>query len=990
MRTGIYWGLLLLLAAGAWGQEFSLNQATQQHPLLRRERPPYKNYAINNFINYPDHTWMSPASNEARGGVGVDRPHAFWSPTGDYLMTGYDLFTWVERRQPEQRSGSALFKDWAGWAQVFDHMAVVRDGYAGWGYSVIVGDGLIARFTPLTLSKTDFYGVRLDVALPYLKFTALSSRIDRPNRDSISHSQNVGQIEVDLSTLLVGGRAQADLGALRIGVNGVNLHAYNSRQPDNTLKGQLRQHRRSTLSQPLFEWLIVRVTDDAPTDGRGGAVIQEVQLIVNGQARPDLQAQVIRHRADVPSQVGRTLTTGAFLPKQYNRVTSGDSGEIRSYREREVPLYADYSYRLAHEEGKDVSKSTHLEGLLANFALETPAEVHRVDGEEELVYVFHLSDEPYVESVEVEAVVGNDYRVEWAGIHLNPRSATAAKFEERFRSTFYRTALRARGRGEDGSNLRRVRFEVGKNTAIFTYSADLHLALPGLEVSGKYARSAVYGRYPAHMEEDFLPTAGRHFAHRGAAYFANATHWFGRGRVGVEYFAMKPDFATEMQTFLPKDSSHDTAGGFPGYSPYSGLTNNTMIWRLVQDNEDGDRWPDFSVGNILGSPVIHEGGAALTRDGDGVFPGQDADQDGIVDTDRNFNATPYYEETFLMYEVEPNEYAYGLDRNHNDEPDHREDDWEPDYPYDADQGGYHLFGQVDLSRHWSLGVGRYKVKGLASGGRNRSLYALVSYRREGIGRRLFFDHHFRRVEDDIPDEFTEFDRENRFVNTNPDNRKFNGLLRRPAAGSIARRDLLFYQDSYVDETYLEGRLRPWSTLNLVQQLRLRLNWQQGGRLYNGRFQRERRVDFWTVVSRADYTYQRGKLKVVPQLKFLLLRLKDQQADKVLRSEYRVIPILKIAYPLMRRTTLQAGFQGWGPLPYRVENRAQPHESFEQRTIVASVMNRSRYLGYDLHTIIGFQQRQIQFDDPFQPFLEFDEWQFYVRGLVGFTEFGPMM
>ena len=229
-----------------------------------------------------------------------------------------------------------------------------------------------------------------------------------------------------------------------------------------------------------------------------------------------------------------------------------------------------------------------------------------------------------------------------------------------------------------------------------------------------------------------------------------------------------------------------------------------------------------------------------------------------------------------------------------------------------------------------------------------------------------------------------------FVLDFPDIVSSYGLLRQPAAGSIARPDLLFYQDSYVDETYLEGRLRPWSTLNLVQQLRLRLNWQQGGRLYNGRFQRERRVDFWSAVSRVDYTYQWGKLKVVPQFKFLLLRLKDQQADQVLRSEYRVIPILKVAYPLMRRTTLQAGLQGWGPLPYRVENRAQPHKSFEQHTTVVSVMNRSRYLGYDLHTIVGFQQRKKEFDDPLQRLREFDEWQFYVRGLVGFTEFGRLI
>ena len=82
------------------------------------------------------------------------------------------------------------------------------------------------------------------------------------------------------------------------------------------------------------------------------------------------------------------------------------------------------------------------------------------------------------------------------------------------------------------------------------------------------------------------------------------------------------------------------------------------------------------------------------KDLDGVFLGQDEDNDGIVDTDRNFNGIPDYDETFMMYRVEPNEYVYGLDRNHNDEPDQREDDWVADYPYDPDQRGFHLFGQV--------------------------------------------------------------------------------------------------------------------------------------------------------------------------------------------------------------------------------------------------------------------------------------------------------
>ena len=69
--------------------------------------------------------------------------------------------------------------------------------------------------------------------------------------------------------------------------------------------------------------------------------------------------------------------------------------------------------------------------------------------------------------------------------------------------------------------------------------------------------------------------------------------------------------------------------------------------------------------------------------------------------------------------------------------------------------------------------------------------------------------------------------------------------------------VLLYQDSYVNETYLEGHLNPWSSLNLVHKLRLRLNWQQGGGLPGGTSQRARRLDYWTLVSRADYTWQLG-------------------------------------------------------------------------------------------------------------------------------------
>ena len=974
---------LALIAWATAGAEESARPALSEvvggRPFLLYERQPYRNFAFDNFTQYPDHTWGARAVGGQIGvSMGLDRQQDLYDPMGNYLAQGFDLFSWIERRQPEQLYGSELFKDWSAWQHVFTNVVVGRDGYGGWGYSAFVGDGLMARFTPLTLSKTDLNGLRLDLSLPRVKVTALGSRIARPNRESYLFSENVGEVEVNHSTLLLGTRILADLGHLRLGLNGVNLHPYDSTRPGNSMKGRLRNHPRANLAQPLYQWLLVRIADDAPEDGRGGAVVQDVRLILNGRGRPDLQPRVVRHRAATPSQVGRTLSSGDFLPVFYQTI----SGPGDYYRESEIPLYADYLYLLEHTGGADVAKATHLPGLLENFSLENTGTILRADGDEQLIYLFDISREPHVESLEVEAVLGNDYRVEWAGVYLTPGNESAANLEQRYSSTFFRPALRARGSVKDGSNLRRVRFEVGENTAIFTYGADLNLQLPGLEVSGEYARSTLYRRYPAHMEGNPLFDSSPRFTHRGSAWFVNALHWFGHGRVGAEYFSMNPDFTTRMETYLPRDFGYRSSRG---YSPHAGLANSTIIWRLVQDNEDGDRYPDILLGNVLGSPQ------AGAKDLDGVFLGQDEDNDGIVDTDRNFNGIPDYDETFMMYRVEPNEYVYGLDRNHNDEPDQREDDWVADYPYDPDQRGFHLFGQVDLSRHWSLGAGRFAVRELAGSGRNRSTYALLSYQREAVARpqRLLFENYFRRVEDDIPDEFNQFSRTVQLVRINEYSSGFSGVVQEVAGGLQRHPDQLFYQDSYVNETYLEGELNPWSTLRLVQKLRLRLNWQQKGQLANDRFQRGRRLDFWAVTSRADYTWRWGKLRAVPQFKFLLLRLADQDTDVVLRSEYRVIPILKLRYALMSRTVLQAGVQGWGPLPYRLEDHIRKRESLELRTAVFTLTNRSRYFGYDMHTIIGLRREELDLDNRFQRFRDFDGWTFFVRNLVGFTEFGQL-
>ena len=75
---------------------------------------------------------------------------------GNQLTTGYNLYKWEEIRTAGQEYGSAIFKPNEmydlQWEKVYNSVVVLKDGYGDWGYSFVVGDNLIARFAPLTVS----------------------------------------------------------------------------------------------------------------------------------------------------------------------------------------------------------------------------------------------------------------------------------------------------------------------------------------------------------------------------------------------------------------------------------------------------------------------------------------------------------------------------------------------------------------------------------------------------------------------------------------------------------------------------------------------------------------------------------------------------------------------------------------------------------------------------------------------------------------------
>ena len=150
---------------------------------------------------------------------------------------------------------------------------------------------------------------------------------------------------------------------------------------------------------------------------------------------------------------------------------------------------------------------------------------------------------------------------------------------------------------------------------------------------------------------------------------------------------------------------------------------------------------------------------------------------------------------------------------------------------------------------------------------------------------------------------------------------------------------------------------------------------------------KRRLDFWTSVTRVEFTRHWGRLNLTPQYKLMSLRLRDQERNINLLSEIRSIPILRVEYQLMPRISLRVGFQGTGPLPYYLTDNTADRNSYEQRTAFVTITNLTGYFGYELVTTMGINKNHREYDTKFRDIRDFDSITFFVRGMIGFSEFG---
>lgn len=205
----------------------------------------------------------------------------FYDVYGNYITQGWMVYDWTE--DYPQRNGSSITKDrrFSSW---FNNILISSSHQGQFHSSLMVGDGIRTTLTPLTFSKPRFDGIQWDIQTDKYALTMISSRIN--NTGETSDTELADPVRTETFTNLWGAKATTQVGDFaRLGATFVNAAHRNSNVPfgDNSLAGLLS----GPMNADFVRSVVVRITDDSPEDGEGGALLSRWRIFVNGVEHSD-------------------------------------------------------------------------------------------------------------------------------------------------------------------------------------------------------------------------------------------------------------------------------------------------------------------------------------------------------------------------------------------------------------------------------------------------------------------------------------------------------------------------------------------------------------------------------------------------------------------------------------------------------------------------------------------------------------------------------
>ncbi|MBT4485268.1 MAG: hypothetical protein HOC71_16500 [Candidatus Latescibacteria bacterium] len=847
---------------------------------------------------------------------------------------------------------------------VVDGVWVMKESTDDWSFSAIGAGSLRTGFTPLTLSIPNMNGISLDFMSANSSFKIVSSSL----------YQHLTDITKEGGIILRGGRYRRKLGVLTLGASYVKTYGV---QGDRERGSEWR----GTISNGTFTPIMVavRFLDDSPEDREGGPVVYDLKLKINGRYRDNISPQIIMDdiRRDRTSAITDKIDNQYIEPKPqifYAPPTFDYFGIGKT------PLlkYSDYFYLNDLIKGANLANtSTKYSKSLSNsyYSLaELSGKPLQADGTEAIIFIFDLAScTEKINDIEAVATVANDYLIQTSMIYVsNPNGGhdSSGKNSDWYDTTYWRKAAQAEGNIKDGSNIRTVNFNFGYEVANEVWGFDADFNYKGFKIKAEYVTNthtymfadglAGAGK-PISFVAGLAPRTGHRFSQSDHAYYVTAEKDWGKFGFAGEIFKMGKYYRPYMDYFT-SNVAMSTSNALM-------RSNNTARVSVIEDNDDDDQYPDqMLVRRVMGNIESSE-------DPDGVFPGNDTDNDGIPDTNKNINEIPDSDEPFLMFDSDPDEFVFGNDYNNNTIPDFREDDMKFDTPYELDRQGHHLLVKYSPQQSINFAVGSMKTKGVgASSNRTGNDYFkfLVNYNVFNVGQ-IYAEYRYEKIQDNIRDQYIQVKRSLAKQQYSHHRKKFD-------------RDLFYdeleYRNSNVHRLWIESTIRALPSITLENNVKIERNGQIEGIMYDNTFQPHDQLDTIALMNKIVFTKRWGNIIFSPGIKFRLYKKVRSESLQPLDHDLARIPLITVKYVISPRSDIMLGLQGIPGFQYSYSNYVQSQNDFRRRTYVLQFQNRTDYFGYNVWAAVGVDLDQVDYKEKYREFEEYQSSGTFVKIYLG--------
>jgi hypothetical protein len=848
-----------------------------------------------------------------------------------------------------------------------DGVWVARESTSDWSVSVIGAGALRTNFTPLTLAIPNMNGISIDFQSANTTGKFISSVLVTSGSNMLGHVNEGG-------VMLRGGRFRRKFGALTLGTTYVTTYGVQG----NRDKGR---EWRGTVNNftPTPMMVAVRFEDDSPQDGVGGPIVYNIRLRINGKYRDDVQPQIIMDNLalDRTSAITNKIDN-AYIEPTSQVVFGFPAFDYFSIGNTPLMKYSDYNYL------NDLMKGNNVTNVAANFSkslsnsyfniTEFGSKPLQADGNECIVCIFDLASiTETLRSVEAVTTVANDYRIQTAMIYaLDPKGGhdTAGKNSSWYDATYWRTEAQCEGNIKDGSNVTTLTLDFGFEVANVMYGIDADFNYRGFKIKGEFVNNihtymfadglAGTGKPIAYMP-GLSPRKGHRFTKTDNAYYVTAEKGWSHIGFAGEIFKMGKNFRPYMDYFFGQN--------------YRQLMrrNNTTRVTTVEDNDDDDQYADqMLVQRAMGYRILS------SDDPDGVYPGNDADNDGIADTNKNFNEIPDYTEPFYMFDIDPDDFVFGNDYNNNTIPDFREDDMKFDTPYDLDRQGHHFYITLSpiTSIHFIAGSSHTQGVGASSFRTNEDYAKLqVNYNVFEVGR-LYAEYRYEKIQDNIRDQYIQ-------ARTWMKTQYVMG-----GGDSLGRfdRDIFFdelwYRNSNVQRLWIDSNIRAIPSITLENYIKLENNEQLEGIMYDSTFQPYDMVKTYSMVNKLVYTKQWGNWVFSPGLKFRFYKKSRSESLQPLDHYLMRMPLVMFKYIVSPKTNITLALQGFPSFELDYNDYVQTTNDYRRKSYCLQIQNRTNYFGYNIWGACGLTFDEISYNEEYRKAEEYKTSGTFVKINVG--------